>query len=137
TKLYYAGPQFRRERPQKGRYRQFGQIGVEVLGQSDIPAIEAEVIEMLDSYFERLNITGTELFGNSIGDENCRPAYVERLKEAIRERLTDLCGSCRQRYQANPLRVLDCKVEACQPYLNELPSITDSLCEPCRTHFDA
>lgn len=136
AKLYYVGPQFRRERPQKGRYRQFAQIGVEVLGQSDNPAIEAEVLEMLDWYLKRLQITNTELLVNSIGDENCRPAYIERLKEAIRERLPNLCGSCKQRYETNPLRVLDCKVESCQPYLNELPAIKDMLCEPCRAHFD-
>ncbi len=135
VKLFYIGPQFRRERPQKGRYRQFGQIGVEVLGQSDDPAIEAEVIEMLHWYLRELRITGTTLLVNSIGDENCRPAYIARLKEAIRERLPHLCGSCGQRYETNPLRVLDCKVEACQPYLNELPAITDSLCDACQTHF--
>ena len=134
-KLFYIGPQFRRERPQKGRYRQFGQIGVEVLGQSDDPAIEAEVIEMLDWYLKELQITGTELRINSIGDENCRPAYIAKLKEAIRERLPHLCGSCKQRYESNPLRVLDCKVESCQPYLAQLPVITDSLCDDCRTHF--
>jgi histidyl-tRNA synthetase len=137
TKLFYIGPQFRRERPQKGRYRQFGQIGVEVLGQSDDPAIEAEVIEMLDWYLRQLHITGTELLVNSIGDEACRPAYIEKLKEAIRERLPHLCGSCNQRYETNPLRVLDCKVESCQPWLNELPPITDSLCDPCREHFQS
>ena len=135
VKLFYIGPQFRRERPQKGRYRQFGQIGVEVLGQTDDPAIEAEVIEMLDWYLKRLQITGTELLVNSIGDQNCRPAYIEKLKEAIRQRLPVLCASCNQRYETNPLRVLDCKVESCQPHLKELPAITDSLCEPCRTHF--
>ncbi|HYP26647.1 MAG TPA: histidine--tRNA ligase [Blastocatellia bacterium] len=134
-KLYYIGPQFRRERPQKGRYRQFSQAGVEVLGQSDNPAIEAEVIEMLDWYLKQLGITDTDLLINSIGDENCRPAYIARLKEAIGERLPHLCGSCRQRYETNPLRVLDCKVESCQPYLNELPAITDLLCDPCREHF--
>jgi len=135
VKLFYIGAQFRRERPQKGRYRQFGQIGVEVLGQSDDPAIEAEVIEMLDWYLKQLRITGTELLVNSIGDENCRPAYIELLKEAIRQKLDLLCGSCNQRYETNPLRVLDCKVESCQPYLKELPAITDSLCEACQTHF--
>lgn len=137
VKLFYIGPQFRRERPQKGRYRQFGQIGVEVLGHSDDPAIEAEVIEMLDWYLSELHITGTTLLVNSIGDENCRPAYIERLKSAIREQLPNLCRSCNQRYETNPLRVLDCKVESCQPYLNALPTITDSLCEPCRLHFAA
>jgi histidyl-tRNA synthetase len=135
TKLFYIGPQFRRERPQKGRYRQFSQIGVEVLGQSDDPAIEAEVIEMLDWYLKQLDITDTQLLINSIGDENCRPGYIAALKEAIRERLPDLCASCNQRYETNPLRVLDCKVESCQPYLNELPAITDMLCEACRAHF--
>ncbi|HVF92607.1 MAG TPA: histidine--tRNA ligase [Blastocatellia bacterium] len=134
-KLYYIGPQFRRERPQKGRYRQFSQIGAEVLGQSDNPAIEAEVIEMLDWYLKQLGITDTDLLVNSIGDENCRPAYIIRLKEAIREVLPHLCGSCKQRYETNPLRVLDCKVESCQPYLDQLPAITDMLCEPCRAHF--
>ncbi len=134
-KLYYVGPQFRRERPQKGRYRQFSQVGVEVLGQSDDPAIEAEVIEMLDWYLKELGITDTELLINSIGDENCRPAYIQTLKQAIGEQLPNLCGSCKQRYETNPLRVLDCKVESCQPVLNSLPAITDMLCEPCRTHF--
>jgi histidyl-tRNA synthetase len=136
VKLYYIGPQFRRERPQKGRYRQFGQIGVEVLGQSDDPSIEAEVIEMLDWYMKELRITGTQLLVNSIGDEVCRPAYVEQLREAIRQQLPNLCEGCKQRYLTNPLRVLDCKVDSCQPYLKELPVITDSLCEPCRAHFE-
>lgn len=135
VKLFYIGPQFRRERPQAARYRQFGQIGVEVLGQSDDPAIEAEVIEMLDWYLKELRITGTQLLVNSIGDENCRPAYIEKLKEAIRQKLPLLCGSCKQRYETNPMRVLDCKVESCQPHLKELPAITDSLCEPCQAHF--
>jgi histidyl-tRNA synthetase len=135
TKLFYIGPQFRRERPQKGRYRQFAQVGAEVLGQSDDPAIEAEVIEMLDVYLKRLGIIDTDLLINSIGDGNCRPAYVESLKEAIRSRLGDLCSNCKQRYESNPLRVLDCKEESCQPVLNELPAITDMLCEPCRLHF--
>ncbi|HKG23052.1 MAG TPA: histidine--tRNA ligase [Blastocatellia bacterium] len=134
-KLYYIGPQFRRERPQKGRYRQFSQVGAEVLGQSDNPAIEAEVIEMLDWYLKQLGITDKDLLVNSIGDENCRPTYITRLKEAIRNVLPNLCGSCKQRYETNPLRVLDCKVESCQPYLDELPAITDMLCEPCRAHF--
>jgi histidyl-tRNA synthetase len=135
VKLFYIGPQFRREHPQKGRYRQFWQIGVEVLGQSDDPAIEAEVLELLHWFLGALGITGTELLINSIGDENCRPAYVALLKEAIRERLPHFCSNCRERSETNPLRVLDCKVESCQPYLSELPRIADSLCEPCNKHF--
>src|SRR5713226_8443321 len=136
VKLFYIGPQFRRERPQKGRYREFGQIGVEVLGQSDDPSIEAEVVEMLDWYLKELRITGTELLVNSIGDETCRPGYIEQLREAIRQQLPHLCGSCKQRHETNPLRVLDCKVDSCQPYLKKLPSITDSLCDACRMHFE-
>jgi histidyl-tRNA synthetase len=136
VKLFYIGPQFRRERPQKGRYRQFWQIGAEVLGNSDNPAIEAEVIEMLDWYLKQLGISDTELLINSVGDGNCRPSYLVRLKEAIREQLPHMCASCRQRYQTNPLRVLDCKVESCQPYLARLPVITDSLCEACSAHFN-
>ena len=136
TKLFYIGPQFRGEQPQKGRYRQFWQIGAEVLGQSDDPAIEAEIIEMLEWSLTSLGITGTTLLINSIGDPDCRPAYIEKLTEEIGKLLPYLCSSCRQRHQSNPLRVLDCKVESCQQYLNELPSITDSLCEACRVHFD-
>ncbi|HSE97579.1 MAG TPA: histidine--tRNA ligase, partial [Blastocatellia bacterium] len=135
VKLYYIGPQFRRERPQKGRYRQFWQIGVEVLGQSDNPAIEAEVVEMLYWFFKQLGITGTELLINSIGDQNCRPAYIELLKEAIRERLPHLCANCNRRYETNPLRVLDCKVPHDQEVARGIPSILDSLCAECRAHF--
>ncbi len=135
TKLFYIGPQFRHERPQKGRYRQFSQLGVEIMGQSDNPAIEAEVFEMLNWFFKELGITDTQLFLNSVGDENCRPAYIAKLKESLKDKLPLLCGNCNRRYETNPLRVLDCKVHSCQPYLNELPQITDMLCEACDTHF--
>jgi histidyl-tRNA synthetase len=135
VKLYYIGPQFRHERPQKGRYRQFAQLGVEIMGQSDNPAIEAEVFEMLGWFFKELGIVDTQLLINSVGDENCRPAYIEKLKESLKEKLPNLCGNCNRRYESNPLRVLDCKVPSCQPYLNELPHITDMLCESCDTHF--
>ena len=135
AKLFYIGPQFRRERPQKGRYRQFWQIGAEVLGQSDDPAIEVEVIEMLEWFLAQLGIDDHVLLVNSIGDENCRPQYVAQLKQAIAAVLPNLCASCQQRYETNPLRVLDCKVESCQPYLEQLPTITESLCEPCSNHF--
>ncbi|MEW6128440.1 MAG: histidine--tRNA ligase [Acidobacteriota bacterium] len=136
-KLFYIGPQFRRERAQKGRYRQFSQIGVEVLGQSDSPAIEAEVLEMLDWYFKELGIANIEMLINSVGDENCRPAFIETLREAIREQLPNLCGDCQRRFETNPLRVLDCKVPSCQPILNSLPKITDMLCASCDQHFKA
>jgi histidyl-tRNA synthetase len=135
AKLFYIGPQFRRERPQKGRYRQFWQIGAEVLGQSDDPAIEVEVIEMLEWFLEQLGIDDHVLMVNSIGDENCRPQFIARLKQGIAEQLPNLCASCQQRYETNPLRVLDCKVESCQPYLERLSTITSSLCEACSAHF--
>lgn len=135
-KLYYIGPQFRRERPQKGRYRQFWQIGAEVLGQSDDPAIEAEVIEMLDWFLRQLKISDAELLINSIGDENCRPEYMAELRRAIARELPSLCANCQQRYHTNPLRVLDCKEESCQPHIAKLPAAIDHLCGPCRDHFD-
>jgi histidyl-tRNA synthetase len=135
AKLYYIGPQFRHERPQKGRYRQFAQLGVEIMGQSDSPLIEAEVFEMLDWFFKELGITDTVLFINSVGDEKCRPNFIAQLKESLKDKLPYLCGNCQRRYETNPLRVLDCKVESCQPYLNQLPRITDMLCEECDAHF--
>lgn len=136
AKLYYIGPQFRHERPQAGRYRQFSQFGVEVLGQSDNPAIEVEVFELLDWFFKELGITDTELLINSVGDQTDRPAYIAKLKEEIGRRLEHFCGDCRKRFETNPLRVLDCKVPACQPYLNELPKITEMLGDENRRHFD-
>ncbi len=135
AKLFYMGPMFRRERPQKGRFRQFYQAGVEVFSLSDNPAIEAEVVEMLMVLFERLGVSNFELLVNSIGCRDCRPAFVELLRVEIQSRATGLCGDCQRRGQANPLRVFDCKVPACQPLIAELPAITDSLCDTCRDHF--
>jgi histidyl-tRNA synthetase len=136
TRLYYSGPMFRRERPQAGRYRQFYQIGAEVMGSSDDPAIEAEVIEMLDWFLKELKITGTTLLINSLGEPAGREAYLERLREAIRPKLDLLCADCHHRYETNPLRVFDCKVESCQPVIATLPTITDSLDEASREHFE-
>ena len=134
-KLYYLGPMFRRERPQKGRFRQFYQVGVEVLSPNDNPAIEAEVVEMLMLLFERLGVADFEVQVNSIGDPECRPPYIERLRSAIRERVSDFCGNCQRRGETNPLRVFDCKIPTCQPLIALLPTITDSLCDGCREHF--
>ena len=135
-KLYYVGPMFRRERPQKGRYRQFMQAGVEVLSDTDHPAIEAEVIEMLTLLFERLAVPETKLIVNSIGCHECRPAYMVRLREEVRERLERLCGDCHRRGERNQLRVFDCKVASCQPAIAELTPISATLCAACRDHFE-
>jgi histidyl-tRNA synthetase len=136
TRLYYIGPMFRRERPQAGRYRQFYQIGVEVMGSSDDPAIEAEVIEMLDWFLKELKITNTTLLINSVGEPESRAAYLEILREAIRPKLDQLCADCHHRFETNALRVFDCKVESCQAIVKDLPVITDSLDEASRQHFE-
>jgi histidyl-tRNA synthetase len=135
-KLYYIGPMFRRERPQKGRYRQHVQAGAEVLSASDSPAIEAEVMEMLTGLLASLGIPDLEVNINSVGDRECRPAYIQSLRTEIRNRNDRFCEDCRRRGEKNPLRVFDCKVPACQPVIAELPVISDRLCEGCRTHFE-
>ena len=134
-RFYYLGPMFRRERPQKGRYRQFFQIGAEVLG-GDHPALDAEVIEMVTEYLHRLGIKDFSLLLNSIGDRQCRPAFLQALRSAAEPVKEKLCENCRRRLVTNPLRILDCKEESCQPYINQFPSILDFLCAECRAHFE-
>jgi histidyl-tRNA synthetase len=134
-KLYYVGPMFRRERPQKGRYRQFYQIGAEVLGQSDAAAIDAEVIEMLMTFFKRADLTRTTLYINSIGDKNCRPQYVEKLREELRKVADRIGPDSQRRIETNPLRVLDSKLPEEQAIIGKLPRISDHLCDECREHF--
>ncbi len=136
VKLYYMGPMFRRERPQKGRYRQFYQIGAEVLGTSDAPRIDAEVIEMLLAFFERLKLKGAVLNINSIGDKNCRPAYVERLRTELQVVREQLGPDSQRRIESNPLRVLDSKLEHEHAIIEKLPRIADHLCAECRVHYD-
>ena len=136
VKLYYMGPMFRRERPQKGRYRQFYQIGAEVLGSSDAPGIDAEVIEMLMRLFERLKLKGAVLSLNSIGDKNCRPAYVEKLRAELQKVREQLGADCQRRIETNPLRLLDSKLEHEQPIIEKLPRIAENLCADCRAHYD-
>jgi histidyl-tRNA synthetase len=135
VKLYYMGPMFRRERPQKGRYRQFYQIGAEVLGTSDAPGIDAEVIEMLLAFFERLKLKGAVLHINSIGDKICRPAYVEKLRAELQVVREKLGADSQRRIETNPLRVLDSKLESEQAIIEKLPRIAEHLCEPCREHY--
>ncbi|HEX9021296.1 MAG TPA: histidine--tRNA ligase [Nitrospirota bacterium] len=133
TRLYYLGPMFRHERPQKGRYRQFYQIGVEALGL-DHPHIDIELLAMLHALFERLGITGLTLQINSLGDGACRGAYRDALKKYLSAKLPTLCEDCRRRYETNPLRVLDCKVDAGK--FSDSPVMLDYLCGPCKTHFE-
>jgi histidyl-tRNA synthetase len=135
-KLYYIGPMFRRERPQKGRYRQFYQIGAEAIG-SESPMVDAEVIAMVIEILQRAGLQGFQLLLNSVGDANCRPQYIARLREELKTAAPSLCGDCQRRAETNPLRVLDCKVEADQPIIDKLPTILDHLCELCRNHFEA
>jgi histidyl-tRNA synthetase len=135
VKLYYMGPMFRRERPQKGRYRQFYQIGAEVLGTSDAPGIDAEVIEMLMTLFDRLKLKGTVLNINSIGDKNCRPAYVEKLRGELQKVRDKLGPDSQRRIETNPLRVLDSKLESEQAIIEALPRIGENLCDDCRAHY--
>jgi histidyl-tRNA synthetase len=137
VKLYYMGSMFRRERPQKGRYRQFYQIGAEVLGGSDAPAIDADVIEMVMTFFDRLQLEGTELNINSIGHaaDNCRRAYVEKLRAELTKVKNQLGADSQRRIDSNPLRVLDSKLEHEQPIIAKLPKIADHLCDDCKSHY--
>ena len=135
-RLYYLGPMFRYERPQKGRQRQFHQIGVEVLGASE-PLADAETIEMVWTFLDDVGIKDRELRLNSVGDATCRPRYREALQAFLAPRLPAMCEDCQRRAVENPLRVFDCKIEADRALLTDAPSMLDSLCEPCATHFAA
>ena len=137
-KLYYIGPMFRRERPQKGRYRQFYQIGAEVLGTSDAPAIDAELIQMLTDLLKRCQIEKYTLLINSIGCANCRPAYVEKLRAELREPeiFSKLGADSQRRVETNPLRVMDSKLPEEQAIIEKLPKISEHLCADCREHYE-
>jgi histidyl-tRNA synthetase len=140
-KLYYIGPQFRRERPQKGRYRQFSQIGAEVIGPpsagSESPLRDAEVLEMLATLLDELGITGWTLHLNSVGSAADRARYNEALRAALVPVVGKMCADCQRRAVTNPLRVLDCKVPEDQPIIDTLPVIADSLDEESKKHFAA
>lgn len=139
TKLFYIGPQFRRERPQKGRYRQFYQIGAEVIGPttagSESPARDAEVLEMLATLLDRVGIRDWTLQLNSVGCANDRPIYLQALRDALKPVVGQMCYDCQRRAETNPLRVLDCKQPEDQPIIEKLPRIADYLDEGCKTHF--
>src|SRR3954452_5365313 len=138
-RFYYIGPQFRRERPQKGRYRQFYQIGAEVIGPSvagsESPAVDAELLEMLAALLDRLGIKGWTLKLNSVGCANDRPIYLQALRDALKDVVHTMCADCQRRAETNPLRVLDCKVPEDQPIIKKLPRMADYLDESCRAHF--
>jgi len=136
-RLYYIGPMFRYERPQKGRYRQFSQIGVEAIGSAH-PALDAEVMEMVVAYFAGLGIEDASLRVNSVGhggEDGCRNVYRDALREALSPRREELCQDCRRRLETNPLRILDCKVPECGVIRAAAPSIIEFLCGDCADHF--
>ena len=135
-KLYYFGPMFRYERPQKGRYRQFHQIGAEVIGVDD-PKIDAQVLAMLAHFFREIGIADVELQINSLGCPECRPAYRDELIAFLEKKLDALCEDCQRRFRQNPLRALDCKSAGCQAATADAPDMIDNLCGCCKEHFDA
>jgi histidyl-tRNA synthetase len=134
SKLYYLGPMFRYERPQKGRYRQFHQIGAEVIGVEDAK-IDAQVLAMLHHYACAIGIDAVELQVNSLGCPACRPDYRTALIAYLETRLSSLCSECQRRYTTNPLRVLDCKATGCKAATADAPSVLDHLCAGCDEHF--
>jgi histidyl-tRNA synthetase len=134
SKLYYIGPMFRHERPQKGRYRQFHQIGAEVIGVDD-PKIDAQVLAMLSHYFQTTKIPDVILQINSLGCPECRPSYRETLISFLEQHIESLCADCQRRYTTNPLRVLDCKVPGCKEATVDAPAMLNNLCIGCETHF--
>ena len=134
VRMYYFCPVFRYERPQAGRFRQHHQFGVEALGDAD-PSVDAEVIEVAWELMGRLGLRDVQLLVNSIGDGQCRPAYIERLRDYYTGHHDRLCDDCKDRLGRNPLRLLDCKVETCHALGDEAPQSTDYLCDDCREHW--
>lgn len=134
NKLYYWGPMFRRERPQKGRLRQFYQFGVEVIGVAD-PSIDAEMIFMLDQFYGLLGIEDLSIKINSLGCKECRPYFRNALVKYFSSKKDSLCPDCQRRLEENPLRILDCKVESCKEISKKSPTSIETLCIPCKKHF--
>lgn len=134
SKLYYLGPMFRYERPQKGRYRQFHQIGAEITGVND-PLADAQVLNMLSAFFHEIGLDEPSLQINSLGCPECRPSYRTALLSFLDERLDSLCDDCKRRYATNPLRTLDCKVPGCIAATEGAPAMLDHLCGACAEHF--
>lgn len=135
TKLFYNTPCFRYERPQAGRFRAFHQFGVEVFGAVN-PSVDAEVISIAMTFFKKLGLKNLELKINSIGCPECRKKYNEALREFLNEKLEKLCKTCEDRYERNPMRIIDCKKEECQKELTGVPLILDYICQDCEDHFE-
>ena len=136
VKFWSAGPMFRYERPQKGRYRQFYQVDFEILGAAD-PMADLETIDTSMELYRRLGLKNLQVLINSVGCPNCRPVYREALKQFAADRFGDLCETCQGRFERNPLRILDCKKPGCKELTESAPAMVDSLCGACREHFDA
>jgi histidyl-tRNA synthetase len=134
VRLFYVASVFRYDRPQAGRYRVHHQFGVEAIGDGE-PGVDAEVIDILRTFLEALGLTELNLLLNSIGDEVCRPAYLDKLRAYYEPKLPMMCGDCQRRFYVNPLRLLDCKNAPCQPFKADAPKSIDNLCDPCREHF--
>lgn len=134
-RYYFIGPMFRYDKPQKGRYRQFHQVDIEVFGEKD-PAIDAEIVEMADLLLRRLKVVDTEILINSVGCRKCRPSYHKELRDKAEEAKKLLCADCQRKIATNPLRLFDCKKESCQEVSRDLPKITDYLCAECEEHFN-
>lgn len=135
NKLFYIGPMFRYDRPQAGRYRQFHQFGVEALGLAN-PAVDAEIILLAISFFQALGLETLKLQLNSVGCPQCRPIYREKLQAYLKGKLDELCPDCKNRYDRNPMRILDCKNERCQTASKGAPEMVECLCEDCLGHFE-
>jgi len=135
VKLFYHITAYRYEKMQKGRYREFNQFGVELFGAAD-PSADAEVISLLSLYFESLGIKNLSLYLNSIGCPTCRKAYNELLKEYLRDKIDHMCETCQDRYNRNPMRIIDCKEDKCRNYVQEAPRLLDHICDECRSHFE-
>ncbi|MFQ5720907.1 MAG: histidine--tRNA ligase [Candidatus Aminicenantales bacterium] len=133
-RFYYIGPMFRYDKPQKGRYRQFHQMDIEVFGEQDA-AIDAEIVEMADFLLHRLRVSDIETLVNSVGCKQCRPLYLKKLRQQAEATKDILCPDCQRKIVANPLRIFDCKVESCREASAGFPYITDYLCSDCRLHF--
>ena len=134
TKLYYIGPMFRYDRPQAGRYRQFHQFGIEALSAPG-PAIDAEIISLAVEFLNKLGLNDLKLLINSVGCPACRPVYRSKLQDFFRDKLSHICPDCQSRYDRNPMRILDCKNEACTVQSQGAPHMADCLCEECSSHF--